>query len=74
MWFQCGHNVVTTWTPHGFQVDTIWFLNLFQLISVRMANLINILGTESMQDPTKVEVHIRVQMANNIVKKIEISF
>ena len=20
MWFQCGHNVVTTWTPHGSQV------------------------------------------------------
>ena len=55
-------------------MDTMWFLNLFQLISVRMANLIHILGTESMQDPTKVEVHIRVQMANSIVKKIEISF
>ena len=47
----------------------MWFLNLFQLISVRMANLIHILGTESVQDPTKVEVHIRVQMANSIVKK-----
>ena len=33
-----------------------------------MANLIHILGTESVQDPTKV--HIRVQMANSIVKKI----
>ena len=62
--------MVSMWTPCGFQVDNIWFLNLFQLISVRMANLIHILGTESMQDPTKVEVHIRVQMANSIVKKI----
>ena len=35
-----------------------------------MANLIHILGTESMQDTTKVEVHIRVQMANSIVKII----
>ena len=35
-----------------------------------MANLIHILGTESMQDPTKVKVLIRVQMANSIVKII----
>ena len=48
----------------------MWFLNLFQLISVRMANLIHILETESMQDPTKVKVLIRVQMANSIVKII----
>ena len=67
MWFPCEHHVVP-------QVDTMWFLNLFQLISVRMANLIHILGTESMQDPTKVKVHIRVQMANSIVKIIKISF
>ena len=39
-----------------------------------MANLIHILGTESVQDQTKVEVHIGVQMANSIVKKNEISF
>ena len=39
-----------------------------------MTYLIHILGTDSMQDPTKVEVHITVQMANSIVKKIEISF
>ena len=36
----------------------MWFLNLFQLISVRMAHLICILGTESVQDQTKVEVNI----------------
>ena len=52
----------------------MWFLNLFQLISVRMVNLIHILGTESMQDPTKVEVHIRVQMANSTVKKLKSVF
>ena len=40
----------------------MWFLNLFQLISVRMAHLICILGTESVQDPTKVEVHIIVEI------------
>ena len=38
------------------------FLNLFQLISVRMAHLICILGTESVQDPTKVEVDIIVEI------------
>ena len=48
----------------------MWFLNFFQLIFVRMAYLIHILGTESMQDQTKVKVHIRVQMANSIVKII----
>ena len=40
----------------------MWFLNLFQLISVRMANLICILGTESVQDPVKVEVDIIVEI------------
>ena len=23
MWFPCGHNMVTTWTPHGFYVHTM---------------------------------------------------
>ena len=60
----------TTWFPGGHHMVSMWFLNLFQLVSVRMANLIHILGTESMQDPTKVKVHIRVQMANSIVEII----
>ena len=34
MWFQCGHNVVTTWTPHGFQVETIWFLCRYHVVSM----------------------------------------
>ena len=42
----------------------MWFLNLFQLISVRMAYLICILGTESVQDPTKVEVDIIVEIVD----------
>ena len=50
-------------------MDTIWFLNLFQLISVRMANLICILGTESVQDPTKVEVDIIVEIV--VFKKLK---
>ena len=40
----------------------MWFLNLFQLISVRMAHLICILGTELVQDRTKVEVDILVKL------------
>ena len=50
-------------------MDTKWFLNLFQLISVRMANLICILGTESVQDPTKAEVDIIVEIA--VFKKLK---
>ena len=30
---------------------------------VRMANLMRVLGTEAVQDPTKVEAHVRAQMA-----------
>ena len=47
----------------------MWFLNSFQLISVRMANLICILGTESVQDPTKVEVDIIVEIV--VLKKLK---
>ena len=47
----------------------MWFLNLFQLISVRMAHLICILGTESVQDPTKVEVDIIVEIL--VFKKLK---
>ena len=31
--------------------------------AVRMANLMRVLGTEAVQDPTKVEAHVRAQMA-----------
>ena len=47
----------------------MWFLNLFQLISVRIAHLICILGTESVQDPTKVEVNIIVEIV--VFKKLK---
>jgi U4/U6 small nuclear ribonucleoprotein PRP3 len=30
---------------------------------VRMANLMRVLGNEAVQDPTKVEAHVRAQMA-----------
>ena len=32
------------------------------MVSVRMANLMRVLGTEAVQDPTKVEAHVRAQM------------
>ena len=47
----------------------MWFLNLFQLISVRMVHLICILGTESVQDTTKVEVNIIVEIV--VFKKLK---
>ena len=47
----------------------MWFLNLFQLIFVRMANVICILGTESVQDPAKVEVDIIVEII--VFKKLK---
>ena len=31
-------------------------------VAVRMANLMRVLGTEAVQDPTKVEAHVRAQM------------
>lgn len=32
-------------------------------LSVRISNLMRVLGTEAVQDPTKVEAHVRAQMA-----------
>jgi len=39
------------------------FTDLLLLCEVRMANLMRVLGTEAVQDPTKVEAHVRAQMA-----------
>ena len=47
----------------------MWFLNLFQLISVSMTHLICTLGTESVQDPTKLEVDIIVEIV--VFKKLK---
>lgn len=33
---------------------------------VRLANLMRVLGTEAVQDPTKVEAHVRAQMAKRV--------
>lgn len=32
-------------------------------LAVRISNLMRVLGTEAVQDPTKVEAHVRAQMA-----------
>lgn len=43
------------------------YRRLSQLLSpslaVRISNLMRVLGTEAVQDPTKVEAHVRAQMA-----------
>ncbi|NXR30289.1 PRPF3 protein, partial [Zosterops hypoxanthus] len=37
--------------------------HLFHSFAVRISNLMRVLGTEAVQDPTKVEAHVRAQMA-----------
>ncbi len=39
---------------------------MFLRFAVRLANLMRVLGTEAVQDPTKVEAHVRAQMAKRI--------
>lgn len=48
----------------NFQKDKM-LLNsyLLSFSSVRISNLMRVLGTEAVQDPTKVEAHVRAQMA-----------
>ncbi|NXF91251.1 PRPF3 protein, partial [Eubucco bourcierii] len=36
---------------------------LYLFLAVRISNLMRVLGTEAVQDPTKVEAHVRAQMA-----------
>ena len=36
------------------------------LFLVRLANLMRVLGTEAVQDPTKIEAHVRSQMAKRL--------
>ena len=35
-------------------------------VSVRLANLMRVLGQEAVQDPTKIEAHVRAQMAKRL--------
>ncbi|NXI21803.1 PRPF3 protein, partial [Sterrhoptilus dennistouni] len=37
--------------------------HLYHSFAVRISNLMRVLGTEAVQDPTKVEAHVRAQMA-----------
>ncbi|NXX64475.1 PRPF3 protein, partial [Spizella passerina] len=37
--------------------------HLLHSLAVRISNLMRVLGTEAVQDPTKVEAHVRAQMA-----------
>ena len=36
------------------------------LFLVRLANLMRVLGTEAVQDPTKIEAQVRAQMAKRL--------
>ena len=36
------------------------------VFSVRLANLMRVLGSEAVQDPTKVEAHVRAQMEKRL--------
>lgn len=47
--------------PPGEAIQEIDFCPLST--AVRISNLMRVLGTEAVQDPTKVEAHVRAQMA-----------
>eukprot|EP00069_Balaena_mysticetus_P017967 bmy_11151T0 len=47
--------------PNGF--DLLQNLTPVVSIIIRISNLMRVLGTEAVQDPTKVEAHVRAQMA-----------
>lgn len=52
--YHLHHLQCVVYIPHTLS------LSLYQ---VKMANLMRVLGTEAVQDPTKVEAHVRAQMA-----------
>ncbi|NWV21969.1 PRPF3 protein, partial [Origma solitaria] len=49
------------WWEKGVQWEPSQLL--FYSLAVRISNLMRVLGTEAVQDPTKVEAHVRAQMA-----------
>jgi len=46
-----------------WNVADVCFVYFFFIFLVRISNLMRVLGTEAVQDPTKVEAHVRAQMA-----------
>ncbi|NWU56068.1 PRPF3 protein, partial [Dromas ardeola] len=51
-------NTDTYWCPAGASLSSSPVS-----LAVRISNLMRVLGTEAVQDPTKVEAHVRAQMA-----------
>ncbi|NWT26367.1 PRPF3 protein, partial [Cardinalis cardinalis] len=49
--------------PVGVSLQVEPSQHLFHSLAVRISNLMRVLGTEAVQDPTKVEAHVRAQMA-----------
>lgn len=47
---------------YNHSIVSIIFLSFFCLL-VKISNLMRVLGNEAVQDPTKVEAHVRAQMA-----------
>ena len=46
-----------------YHFNKSFFVIIVSFCAVRMANLMRVLGNEAVQDPTKVEAHVRAQMA-----------
>lgn len=53
--------VQVLWWKKGVQWEPSQLL--LHSLAVRISNLMRVLGTEAVQDPTKVEAHVRAQMA-----------
>ncbi|NXE98686.1 PRPF3 protein, partial [Menura novaehollandiae] len=56
-------NPPTQWVYEPASGKNVLFQLLFHSLAVRISNLMRVLGTEAVQDPTKVEAHVRAQMA-----------
>ncbi|NXA43684.1 PRPF3 protein, partial [Eudromia elegans] len=71
-----AQDVLASWSKQHNPIKHIFFPALWQVciwqepltlpltsLAVRISNLMRVLGTEAVQDPTKVEAHVRAQMA-----------
>ncbi|NWR23971.1 PRPF3 protein, partial [Emberiza fucata] len=59
----CAIVLVGKSCPVGASLQQEPSQHLFLSLAVRISNLMRVLGTEAVQDPTKVEAHVRAQMA-----------
>ncbi|NWZ98533.1 PRPF3 protein, partial [Nesospiza acunhae] len=61
--YVCAIVLVGKSCPVGASLQQEPSQHLFHSLAVRISNLMRVLGTEAVQDPTKVEAHVRAQMA-----------